>query len=105
MRLNPRASSTPLPDGRGSVTGCVYDASFPSRARQQAVLALGLLLLLPLALFSQPAADHRVHSLKIRILSTMLADTGIGEWGFSALVEADGHRILFDTGFKPDTVL
>ena len=31
---------------------------------------------------------------------------GIGEWGFSALVEADdGHRILVDTGARPDTVL
>ena len=35
----------------------------------------------------------------------MLADEGIGEWGFSALVEADGHRILVDTGARPDTVL
>jgi 7,8-dihydropterin-6-yl-methyl-4-(beta-D-ribofuranosyl)aminobenzene 5'-phosphate synthase len=31
--------------------------------------------------------------------------TGIGEWGFSALVEADGHRILVDTGAHPETVL
>jgi 7,8-dihydropterin-6-yl-methyl-4-(beta-D-ribofuranosyl)aminobenzene 5'-phosphate synthase len=47
-----------------------------------------------------------LHSLKVTILSTMLADrTGIGEWGFSALVEADGHRILFDTGAYPTTVL
>ena len=30
---------------------------------------------------------------------------GIGEWGFAALIEADGHRILFDTGERPDTVL
>ena len=46
------------------------------------------------------AASHgRVHALKITILSTMLADGAeLGEWGFSALVEADGHRILFDTG-------
>jgi 7,8-dihydropterin-6-yl-methyl-4-(beta-D-ribofuranosyl)aminobenzene 5'-phosphate synthase len=36
----------------------------------------------------------------------MLADGDeYGEWGFSALVEADGHRILFDTGLHPDTVL
>jgi len=50
-------------------------------------------------------AEHRVLSLKITILSTMLAEPGIGEWGFSALVEADGHRILFDTGNRPETVL
>ncbi|MBI4382228.1 MAG: MBL fold metallo-hydrolase [candidate division NC10 bacterium] len=46
-----------------------------------------------------------LHSLKVTILSTMLADDGIGEWGFAALVEADGKRILFDTGARPNTVL
>ena len=50
------------------------------------------------------AAD-RVTSLDVKILSTMLADEGYGEWGFAALVVADGHRILFDTGAHPDTVL
>ena len=48
---------------------------------------------------------HKVASLKITVLSTMLADRGMGEWGFSVLVEADGHRILFDTGLHPETVL
>jgi 7,8-dihydropterin-6-yl-methyl-4-(beta-D-ribofuranosyl)aminobenzene 5'-phosphate synthase len=48
----------------------------------------------------------KIRSLEVRILSTMLADDdGFGEWGFSALVIADGHRILFDTGAHPDTVL
>ncbi len=53
------------------------------------------------------AADSHpeVRTLKITILSTMLADDGIGEWGFAALVEADGHKILFDTGARPNTVL
>jgi 7,8-dihydropterin-6-yl-methyl-4-(beta-D-ribofuranosyl)aminobenzene 5'-phosphate synthase len=53
------------------------------------------------------AQQHgRVQSLDVKVLSTMLADTaGIGEWGFSALVVADGHRILFDTGQRPETVL
>jgi 7,8-dihydropterin-6-yl-methyl-4-(beta-D-ribofuranosyl)aminobenzene 5'-phosphate synthase len=50
--------------------------------------------------------NGRVHALKITILSTMLADGAeLGEWGFSALVEADGHRILFDTGAHSDVVL
>ena len=41
------------------------------------------------------AAGAKVQSLEVRILSTMLADDdGFGEWGFSALVVADGHRIL-----------
>jgi 7,8-dihydropterin-6-yl-methyl-4-(beta-D-ribofuranosyl)aminobenzene 5'-phosphate synthase len=45
-------------------------------------------------------------SVRVIVLSTMLADTqGIGEWGFAALVESDGHRILFDTGKLPETVL
>lgn len=55
---------------------------------------------------AQPAQAARVRSLEVRILSTMLAgDKGLGEWGFSALVVADGHKILFDTGAHPDTVL
>src|SRR5580693_2432442 len=54
----------------------------------------------------QLAPPVRVHSLKITVLSTMLADgKELGEWGFSALVEADGHRILFDTGAHTDVVL
>jgi 7,8-dihydropterin-6-yl-methyl-4-(beta-D-ribofuranosyl)aminobenzene 5'-phosphate synthase len=42
------------------------------------------------------------------VLSTMLSgnpDGGIGEWGFAALIEVDGRRILFDTGARPETVL
>jgi len=51
-------------------------------------------------------AAGKVASLDVRLLSTMLtADEGFGEWGFAALVVADGHRILFDTGAHPDTVL
>lgn len=55
-----------------------------------------------------PAAPP-VKSVRVTILSTMLvggAGNGeIGEWGFSALVETDGRKILFDTGFRPQTVL
>jgi len=56
---------------------------------------------------SQDAGGDAVHSLRITILSTMLADGSdqLGEWGFGALVEADGHRILFDTGAHTDVVL
>jgi 7,8-dihydropterin-6-yl-methyl-4-(beta-D-ribofuranosyl)aminobenzene 5'-phosphate synthase len=52
-----------------------------------------------------PAAQ--VHALKVTLLSTMLVGdtTGVGEWGFSALIEADGRRVLLDTGAHPDTVL
>jgi len=74
------------------------------------VFAVALVLFLgspTLAQDIQHSTDRRsqIHSLKITILSTMLADAGIGEWGFSALVEADGHPILIDTGARPSTVL
>ena len=52
-----------------------------------------------------PDSHAELKTLRITILSTMLADDGIGEWGFSALIDADGHRILFDTGAHPNTVL
>jgi 7,8-dihydropterin-6-yl-methyl-4-(beta-D-ribofuranosyl)aminobenzene 5'-phosphate synthase len=47
----------------------------------------------------------RIKSVDVVVLSTMLADRGVGEWGFAALVEADGRRVLFDTGARPETVL
>lgn len=56
-------------------------------------------------LSAAPEAAPPVRMAKVTILSTMLADRGIGEWGFSALVEVDGKRLLFDTGAEPETVL
>ena len=50
-------------------------------------------------------SQAQVKKLKVTILSTMLADEGIGEWGFAALVEVDGHQILVDTGNYPQTAL
>lgn len=53
-------------------------------------------------------ARKTVQSLRVQVLSTMLvgdSNAGIGEWGFAAIVEVDGQRILFDTGARPDTVL
>lgn len=52
-----------------------------------------------------PAGRPQVGALKITVLSTMLADgKELGEWGFAALVEVDGRRILFDTGAQADVV-
>lgn len=52
------------------------------------------------------APRRKVQALKVTVLSTMLADGDeLGEWGFAALVEADGKRVLFDTGAKTDVVL
>src|SRR5688572_2082763 len=66
----------------------------------------GLLGISAWAADSLPAALAKVRSLKITILSTMLADgPALGEWGFAALVEVDGRRLLFDTGAHSDVVL
>ena len=73
------------------------------------VLTVLTLLALAMPLAPPLQADEGKHtpvrSLRIVVLSTMLADEGIGEWGFAALVEADGKRLLFDTGARPRTVL
>lgn len=71
----------------------------------------GLLFLFALGISAAPApvgvpARPQVQQLKITVLSTMLADGDeLGEWGFAALIEADGRRLLFDTGAKADVVL
>mmetsp|Transcript_100330 Transcript_100330/g.279366 ORF Transcript_100330/g.279366 Transcript_100330/m.279366 type:complete len:318 (-) Transcript_100330:695-1648(-) len=55
---------------------------------------------------AEPDPPAQVQTLRITVLSTMVADYGMqGEWGFSALVEADGRKLLVDTGAAPDTVL
>jgi hypothetical protein len=54
---------------------------------------------------AEAAADvktsHEARTLKITVLVTNVAGDphlGDGEWGYSALVEVDGHNILYDTG-------
>jgi 7,8-dihydropterin-6-yl-methyl-4-(beta-D-ribofuranosyl)aminobenzene 5'-phosphate synthase len=47
-------------------------------------------------------------ALKITVLVTNVAGdplAGDGEWGYSALVEVDGRKILYDTGASADMVL
>jgi len=69
-------------------------------------IAVGLLAFGTVSGLAQSSSTPaEVHSLKVTILSTMLADEGVGEWGFSALVEVDGKKILYDTGARPNTVL
>jgi 7,8-dihydropterin-6-yl-methyl-4-(beta-D-ribofuranosyl)aminobenzene 5'-phosphate synthase len=54
------------------------------------------------------AGGHRVNALKITVLVTNLAGDpheGGGEWGYSALVEVDGHKIVYDTGASPNVAL
>ena len=61
-----------------------------------------IIFLIPLVSAGQ---NQHIKDFKITILSTMLSDRHLGEWGFSALIEADGQRILFDTGSRENTVL
>src|SRR5262245_49237005 len=74
------------------------------RARHGMVLIFLLILLVaPAVAGAEPA-----RSLKVTVLSTMLAGDpgrGIGEWGFAALLEVDGQTFLIDTGARAETVL
>lgn len=64
-----------------------------------------LLVLLLLLMTPATALAAQVGRLKVTVLSTMMADRGLGEWGYAALVEVDGKKILYDTGARPETVL
>jgi 7,8-dihydropterin-6-yl-methyl-4-(beta-D-ribofuranosyl)aminobenzene 5'-phosphate synthase len=80
------------------------------RIQRTGILGLITTLVFALGLFGKAESQtpqHQVHAFKITILSTMLVgDTqGIGEWGFAALVNVDGHPFLVDTGAHPDTVI
>jgi 7,8-dihydropterin-6-yl-methyl-4-(beta-D-ribofuranosyl)aminobenzene 5'-phosphate synthase len=66
------------------------------------------------ALLANPATDaatgqgRGASQVKVTILSTMLVGhpiAGTGEWGFAAVVEVDGRRLLVDTGARAETVL
>ena len=61
-----------------------------------------ILLLTPIISFGQ---NPKIKDFKITILSTMLSDFHTGEWGFSAMIEVDGERILFDAGSRENTVV
>jgi 7,8-dihydropterin-6-yl-methyl-4-(beta-D-ribofuranosyl)aminobenzene 5'-phosphate synthase len=68
------------------------------------VLSLSLVAMLPSRLVMADIVS--ANSAQVTILSSNLANgSTIGEWGFSALVEADGRCVLFDTGNYSDTAL
>lgn len=70
------------------------------------IFITALLALISLSAIRAQVKPNTVKTLKVTVLSTMLTDfNGIGEWGFCALVEVDGKKILFDTGARPETVL
>jgi 7,8-dihydropterin-6-yl-methyl-4-(beta-D-ribofuranosyl)aminobenzene 5'-phosphate synthase len=80
-----------------------------AEVRRALVLLALATLALPAALPGAPGAgteDAAARAVKVTVLSTMLADRdGIGEWGFAAIVEVDGYRLLYDTGARKETVL
>jgi 7,8-dihydropterin-6-yl-methyl-4-(beta-D-ribofuranosyl)aminobenzene 5'-phosphate synthase len=54
------------------------------------------------------ASARTAKDVKLTVLSTMLVGntaSGIGEWGFAAVLEVDGRRLLLDTGARAETVL
>jgi 7,8-dihydropterin-6-yl-methyl-4-(beta-D-ribofuranosyl)aminobenzene 5'-phosphate synthase len=60
------------------------------------------------AAFGAGSSNSQAHTLKVTVLVTNLGGDpyeGDGEWGYSALVEVDGHKILYDTGLSADLVL
>jgi 7,8-dihydropterin-6-yl-methyl-4-(beta-D-ribofuranosyl)aminobenzene 5'-phosphate synthase len=60
------------------------------------------------AAFGTGPVNSQAHAVKITVLVTNLGGDpyeGEGEWGYSALVEVDGHKILYDTGLSADLVL
>ena len=62
-----------------------------------------LLLVLSLAVFSQASQSAPY---QITVLATNISDYGgLGEWSFAALFKGKQDAVLFDTGFKEDTVL
>jgi 7,8-dihydropterin-6-yl-methyl-4-(beta-D-ribofuranosyl)aminobenzene 5'-phosphate synthase len=79
----------------------------------QRILQISLaLLLVPPASPSKTVPprpqESQAKAVQVTLLSTMLSGNpsrGIGEWGFAALLEIDGRRILIDTGERPETVL
>jgi len=72
--------------------------------KKYTILLIAILLNGPFLMSQQERKP--VSTLKVTTLSTMVVNgKGIGEWGYSALVEVDGKKILFDTGARPETVL
>ena len=65
--------------------------------KKHIILLLAILLNGPFLMSQQERKP--VSTLNVTTLSTMVVNgKGVGEWGYSALVEVDGKKILFDTG-------
>lgn len=69
------------------------------------VAATLLILTLSLPVLAKDMPAGQAAPPDITVLSTMVASfLGEGEWGFAALLEFEDEVMLFDTGFKADTV-
>ncbi len=76
--------------------------------RTVTVLACAVVAALTSTSAEAQSTDAPVKAMKVTVLSTMLvggASEGVGEWGFAAVLEADGRRWLIDTGARAETVL
>ena len=51
------------------------------------------------------ASYRTANPYKITVRDLISDYGGLGEWSFSAVFEGDVESVLFDTGFKSDTVL
>lgn len=74
----------------------------PARSSVRALTATLLLAGAP------PAAAAPATNIEVTIVSTMLVgspNAGVGEWGFAAVLDVDGRRLLIDTGARAETVL
>ena len=73
------------------------------------VSALAVLSIMPTVAQAGPrdtVAVDEATDVTVTILSSNLANGAtVGEWGLSALIEADGRCVLFDAGRHPDTVI
>jgi 7,8-dihydropterin-6-yl-methyl-4-(beta-D-ribofuranosyl)aminobenzene 5'-phosphate synthase len=71
----------------------------------RSILAIAVVALLAPA---SQAAGQPAQLVKVTVLSTMLVGnpaSGVGEWGFAAVLEVDGRRLLIDTGARAETVI
>jgi 7,8-dihydropterin-6-yl-methyl-4-(beta-D-ribofuranosyl)aminobenzene 5'-phosphate synthase len=76
--------------------------------RPAALPLAAVLVVCPAIVPSAWAQPVQASQVKVTILSTMLvgnANAGVGEWGFAAVLEVDGRRLLIDTGARAETVL
>ncbi|MEL0162240.1 MAG: MBL fold metallo-hydrolase, partial [Halieaceae bacterium] len=65
-----------------------------------------LIKVITLTLCAMFSALGQTAPYQVTVLATNISDYGgLGEWSFAALFESDQDAVLFDTGFKKNTVL